>query len=200
MHYVYHSILCLATQSCLTLWDPHGLYPASLFCPWDSPGKNTGVGCHALLQGIFPTQGPNPGLLHCRQILYRLSHQGSPRILEWVAYPLSRGTSWPRNQTLVSCIAGRLFTISATREAQWINEWVHYFMSYWWDITQLSSHTPKLRPTGDPFKSRCPKNHSLPSLKNIPEQSFLNCTVHMSPWGLSKTQTLIQGTGVGLEM
>ena len=122
------------------------------------------------------------------------------RILEWVAMPSFRGSSWPRDWTQVSCIAGRLFTISATREAQWINEWVHYFMSYWWDITQLSSHTPKLRPTGDPFKSRCPKNHSLPSLKNIPEQSFLNCTVHMRPWGLSKTQTLIQGTGVGLEM
>ena len=44
----------------------------------DSPGKNTGVGCHALLHGIFPTQGSNPGLLHCRQILYHLSHQGSP--------------------------------------------------------------------------------------------------------------------------
>ena len=47
-------------------------------CPWDSPGKNAGVGCHFLLQGIFPTQGSNPGLLHCRQTLYPLSHQGSP--------------------------------------------------------------------------------------------------------------------------
>ena len=46
-----------------------------------------GVGRHSLLQGIFPTQGLNPGLLHCRWILYQLSHQGSPRILEWVAYP-----------------------------------------------------------------------------------------------------------------
>ena len=45
----------------------------------DSPGKNTGVGCQALLQGIFPTQGSNPGLLHCRQILYHLSHQRSPK-------------------------------------------------------------------------------------------------------------------------
>ena len=63
----------------------------------DSPGKNTGVGCHALLQGIFPTQGLNPGLLHWRQILYCLSHQGSSRILEWVAYPFSRKTSGPRN-------------------------------------------------------------------------------------------------------
>ena len=53
----------------------------------DSPDKNTGVDCHALLQGTFPTWGRNPGLLHCRWILYHLSHQGSPRILEWVAYP-----------------------------------------------------------------------------------------------------------------
>ena len=56
---------------------PHGLQPAGLLRPWDSPGKKTGVGCHVLLQGMFPTQGETPGLLHCRQILYRLSHQGS---------------------------------------------------------------------------------------------------------------------------
>ena len=56
----------------------------------DSPGKNTGVGCHALLQEIFPTQGSNSDLLQCRQILYHLSHQGSPKILEWVAIPSSR--------------------------------------------------------------------------------------------------------------
>ena len=49
--------------------QPGGLYPTRLLCPWDSPGKNTGVGCHFLLQGIFPTQGSNPGLLHCRQML-----------------------------------------------------------------------------------------------------------------------------------
>ena len=76
----------------------------------DSPDKNTGVGGHALLQGIFPTQGLNPSLLHCRQIAYCLSHQRSSRILEWVAYPFSRGTSQPRNWTGVSCIAGRFFT------------------------------------------------------------------------------------------
>ena len=65
-------------QSCLTLWDTmdHSLLVSSLLC--DSPGKNTGVGCHALLQGIFPTRGYNPGLPHCRRILYHLSHQGSP--------------------------------------------------------------------------------------------------------------------------
>ena len=51
--------------------------PLGFLCPWNSPGKNTGVGCHSLLQGIFPTQGLNLGLLHCRQILYHLSHLGS---------------------------------------------------------------------------------------------------------------------------
>ena len=51
-------------------------------CPWNSPGKNTGVGSHTLLQGIFQTQGSNPGLLHCRWILYQLSHKGSPIILK----------------------------------------------------------------------------------------------------------------------
>ena len=57
--------------------QPQGLYPARLFCPWDFPGKNTAVGCHFLLQGILLTQGLNTGLLHCRQILYRLSYKGS---------------------------------------------------------------------------------------------------------------------------
>ena len=80
-----------------SLWS-HGLYS-----PWNSPGQNTGVGSLSLLQGIFPTQGSNPGLPHCGQILYQLSHQGSPRILEWVAYPFSSRSSWPRNRTGVSC-------------------------------------------------------------------------------------------------
>ena len=57
---------------------PHRLGPTRLLCPWNFPGNSTGVDCHFLLQGIFPTQGSNPGLLHCRQMLYRLSHQGSP--------------------------------------------------------------------------------------------------------------------------
>ena len=58
-------------QLCPTLW-PQGLYS-----PWNSPGQNTGVGSLSLLQGIFPNQGLNPGLPHCRQILYQLSHKGS---------------------------------------------------------------------------------------------------------------------------
>ena len=84
----------------------------------DSSGKNSGgVGCHALLQGIFPTQGLNPGLLHRRQILDSLSHQGSPRVLEWVAYPFSRGSFPPGNWTRISYIADGFFTSWATKEA-----------------------------------------------------------------------------------
>ena len=95
--------------------QPHGLYN-----PWISPGQNTGVGSHFLLQGIIPTQGSNPGLLYCRWILYQLSHKGSPKILEWVAYAFSRGSSQPRNRTRVSCIAVELrlpLEMSPGREA-----------------------------------------------------------------------------------
>ena len=88
-----------------------------LHSPWNSPGQNTGVGNFSLLQGVFPTKRLNPGLPHCRQILYQLSHQGSPRKLEWIAYPFSRGSFWPRNRTRVSYIAGRLFTNWTIREA-----------------------------------------------------------------------------------
>ena len=90
----------------------------SLFAtPWNSPGQNPGVVSCSLLQGIFPTQGLNPGLPHCKQILYHLSHKGSPRTLDQVSYPFSRGSSRPRNRTGVSCIAGRFFTNWALRES-----------------------------------------------------------------------------------
>ena len=68
-------------------------------------------------RGIFPTQGSNPGLPHCRQILDYLSHKGSPRIVEWVTYPFSSGSSWSRNRNGVSSIIGRFFTNWAIREA-----------------------------------------------------------------------------------
>ena len=84
-------------QLCPTLCDPMDY----TYSPWNSPGQNTGVdGCSLL----------NLGLPHCRWILYQLSHQGSPRILEWVAYPFSSKSFPPRNQTRVSCIAGGFFT------------------------------------------------------------------------------------------
>ena len=76
------------------LW-PHRLQPTRLLCSWNSPGQNTGVGCHSLPQGIFLTQGSNPGILPCRQFLYHLRHQGNPwkrreekikfKLLVWVS-------------------------------------------------------------------------------------------------------------------
>ena len=97
--------VCLVAQLSPTFCDPMycSLLGSSVYR--NSPGKNTGVGCHGLLQVIIPTQGSNPGLQHCRQILYLLSQQGSPRILEWVAYPSSRGSSRPQesNQGLLHC-------------------------------------------------------------------------------------------------
>ena len=78
---------------------PDSLQPHGLYSPRGSPGQNPGVGSLSLLQGVFPTQESNPGLPHCRQILYQLSYQGSPRTLEWVAYTFSSGSSPPRNGT-----------------------------------------------------------------------------------------------------
>ena len=71
-------LVCLRIQSCLTLCHPHGLYPTRLLCPWDSPGKNTGVGCPFLLRGIFLTQGPSSGLLPWRVDSLPLSYLGNP--------------------------------------------------------------------------------------------------------------------------
>ena len=90
----------------------------------DSPGQNTRVGSLSFLQGIFPTHGSNPRLPHCRRILYQLSHNGNPKILEWVDYPFFSGSSQRRNWTGVSCIAGGFFTNWAIRKA--------------WHITQCS--------------------------------------------------------------
>ena len=111
-----HEALCCAVLCHSVMPDslrPHGLYslPDSSV-HGDSLGKNIGVGYHGLLQGIFQTQGLNPALPHCRWILYHLSYWGSPRILEWVAYPFSGGTFRPRNQMGVYCIAGRFFILS----------------------------------------------------------------------------------------
>ena len=87
------------TQPCPTLCDPlgytvHGILLARIL-EWVT---------------VPFSRGSNPGLPHCRQILYQLSHQGSPRILEWVAYPFSSRSFRPRNRTVVSCIAGGFFT------------------------------------------------------------------------------------------
>ena len=70
---------CLVAKLYPTLLQPHALQPARLLCPWDFPGKNTGVGCHFLLQGLLPIQGSKLHLLHCQEDSLPLSHQGSQR-------------------------------------------------------------------------------------------------------------------------
>lgn len=77
MNFIY--VLCLVAQSYPILCNPRCSLPGSPV-HGGSPGKNTGVGYHALCQGIFPTQGSNPSLLHCRRILYSWRHQGSPNL------------------------------------------------------------------------------------------------------------------------
>ena len=87
-------------QLFVTPWTTvHGITKSWTWPRDFSPSQNTGVGSRSLLQGTFPTQGSNPGPPHCRRILYQLSYQGSPRLLEWVAYPFSSISSWPRNPT-----------------------------------------------------------------------------------------------------
>ena len=114
----------------------HGLYS-----PWNSPGQNTRVGSLSLLQEIFPTQGSNPGLPHCRQIPNQLSHKRSPRILEWVAYPFSRESSEPRNQTGVSCTAGGFFINWAT------SLWKRSLSCHPFLVTQMVGNPPATQET-----------------------------------------------------
>ena len=129
-------------QSRVTKWKWKSLSRVRLFAtPWtiqsmefSRPDYWSGV-AFPLLQGIFPTQGSNSGLPYGRQILYQLSHQGGPRILEWVAYPFSSRSSRPRNRTKVSCIAGGVFTSRATRGATMVTksqtqlrDWTTIFM------------------------------------------------------------------------
>ena len=136
-------------QSCLTLCD-------SMDFSWNSLGQNIGAGSLSLLQGTFPAQGLNPGLLHCGRILCQLSHKGSSRILEWVAYPFSCGSSQPRNQTGVSCFAGRFFTNWAIREAQSENHSVDFLFGSLWPH---GLHSPWNSP-GQKYTFTCSKSHN----------------------------------------
>ena len=108
--------LCLVTQSCPTLWDPMEWSPPGSSVHGDSPGKKTRVGCHALLQGIFPTQGS-----HIAGRFFTVwDTRGSLRILKLVAYPFSEGTSWPRNQTGFSCIASNSLPAELPGKSQFV--------------------------------------------------------------------------------
>ena len=164
-NHVDHSCVSIITATSSDGYDPlpesesysvvsSSLQSHGLNSPWNSPGQNTGVGSRSLLQGIFPTQGSNPGLPHCRWILYQLSHEGSSRILEWVGYLFWSGSSWLRNWTGVSCITGGFFTSWAIREAQEHSHFLLYANSS--NTTQRRRH-----PAPSPHAVSCPRrDHS----------------------------------------
>ena len=138
-------LACLHAQS-LNLSDSlqsYGLQPARLFCPWDFSGKNTGTCCHALLQGIFPTQGSNPRLLHCRRILYSLSYPGSP---SYVLIPNKHPTlqilpqSWLLNNPAYSkyLLIPNYSNVSFTLTVLKVN-----FYSYYKIIAKMNSEFPQ---------------------------------------------------------
>ena len=116
-----------------------GLYsPPGSSVRRDSPGKNTAVGCHALLQGIFLTQGKKPRSPTFQADNLPLRYQGSLIILGWIAYPFSRESSQPRNRTKVFCIAGRFFTSRAIREALGLVIYGLYYV----EICSFNAHFP----------------------------------------------------------
>ena len=121
----------------------NSLQPCGLYSPCNSSCQNTGVGNLSLLQGIFPTQGSNPGLPHCRRILDRLSHKGGPRILEWVAYPFSRGSSNPgiklgspalQADSLSTELSGKPLDRTDTIFSQFLD----FFFIFNWSISEIS--------------------------------------------------------------
>ena len=120
MCFMYVCVSCSVVSDSLR---PHGLQPTRLLCPWHFPGKKTGVGCHFLLQGIFPTQGSNSGFLPCRQILYLLSHQGRPlkhlRVLQSIVGLAGEILQWGR---LVRYLATQ---IRNTTSGQWLRRQIN---------------------------------------------------------------------------
>ena len=160
------------------------------------------MGSLSLLQGIFPTQGSNPGLPCCRWILYHLSHRGSPRIQEWVAYPFSSVSSQPRNQTVVSCIEGVFFTNWATGKpndkCQFVvdtqvdtqepdpNGPVLFLTRYWTVFQKTNKQTNKQKTAS--YSGESYAEEKILTLNNIWNQSFFPCS--MEPKNRDMTRTL----------
>ena len=129
--------------------QPHRWQPNRLLCPWDSPGKNTGVGCHFLLQ-CMKVKSENEVAQSCLTLSNPMDHSlpGSSvhgifqaQGLQWVAISFSRGSSLPRDQTQVSCIAGRCFTFCTTKETHYL----HYlYCSLASGQTTRKEHSPVL--------------------------------------------------------
>ena len=119
-----------------SLW-PHGLQTARLLCPWGFPGKNTGVGSHSLLQGIFPTQGLNPGLTQCRRIFYCLSYQviSTPTVVNysllWILFFLKSLIPPPLNGGwlqlllwLIACGGSNMILLKPCKECLMLFSWI----------------------------------------------------------------------------
>ena len=189
------------------LFVTHGLYS-----PWNSPGQNTGVGSLSLLQGNLPNPGIKLRSPALWQILYQLSHQGSPRILEWVAYPFSSGSSQPRNRTRVSCIAGGLVTNWAIgkppiSEATWklwceklsLMELRNHLSSHHRDQTQESARLGQL--LSSCFSAPNPLYSDAGRLWK-PHFCFANCSLRVSArgrqspeeWGGSKAHNFLSAS------
>ena len=130
-------LLCNWSESHSVLSD--SLWPQRLHCPWNSAGQNIGVGSHFVLQGIFPTQGLNPGLLHRRQILYQLSHQGSPWYNPWVREILWRRKWQPTTVILPgkSCGWRSLLGYSSWGcKESYRKDWLHFHFHFKWSHTK----------------------------------------------------------------
>ena len=122
----YNVYVCVFVLSHAQLFATPGTVAHSRLCRWNFPGKNTGVGCYSLLQGIYPTQGSNPGLPYCRQILYRLSHQGN-----------SEGMK--REKLLGQMLLRSLFQGKTSKKLVWLS-----LMSSW-RISGCFFHGPSIR-------------------------------------------------------
>ena len=150
---------CMCMFNHLVMSDslqPHGLWPASLLCPWDFPGKNPGVGCHFLLQGIFLTQESNLGLLHCRQTPYQLSHEGTIKFSKEQVVRLNEARDppcwgpanaaspshwWPGRQTAAAAVASEVWWCpgSTWRPGRWCRAAGDaHRSSYWWPLQRYN--------------------------------------------------------------
>ena len=137
--------------------QPHGLQSARLFCPWDSPGKNTEVPCHAFLQGIFPTQGLNPGLLHCRLTLYHPSHQASKLGTYFKCRVVTRKSRFLWYGMIITVAISAVACSSETFEMCLKLFYLFYFSIRKWKKVKSLSHVWLLWPHGlQPTRLLCP--------------------------------------------
>ena len=172
---------------------PHRLGPTRLLCPWDFPGNSTGVDCHFLLQGIFPSQGLNPGLLHCRQTLYHLSHQRSP---------LEDGSNCSAKILFIK-EPKKLVSDKCHSQEELVLSWLNTFhvSNILLSSTQGTTSTKPQLTCSLPHKllqalQRLPKLVPVPL---IPEPLKPQCA-HESSGGLVKMQLLIQEVCWGLNL